>query len=600
MPFSPTVIIVAAISLFAILTCGLIVSRMVQRASKEVSYVRTGFRGQKVIQNGWALVFPVLHETIPVNMNTIRLEVMRHAAQALITKDRMRVDVTAEFYVRVQPTAESIANAAQTLGQRTMNQEALKELVEGKFVDALRAVAAEMAMEELHEQRVNFVQKVQTAVSEDLLKNGLELESVSLTGLDQTSREFFNPQNAFDAEGLTRLTEQIETRRKQRNDIEQDTEVLVQSKNLEAERQKLEIGKEEEYARLRQQREIEIRRANQAAEIAQERAVKAQIAKQAEIAAKQQVDVSAIEAERVTEEQRIAKDRLIKETDIGKDRAIEVAEIQRKKTVELSEQDKDIAVANKSQSQSEAQAEADRARALAVQAEEQVTTMREAETAERVKRIELIRAAEKAERDAIAITVSADADKRASDDRAAAARLIANGDADAERIRADAAERTFAVNAEGKRALHAADNILSQEQVAMAIKLAIIKAMPEIVRESVKPLEQIEGIKIMQVAGLGANGGASATGNGASASTGGAGTSAGGGKGNLADEVVRSALQYRAQAPLVDSLLGELGLKGGGDTIDLTDALTSIDGSAVMGGVNGTNGTSPNGGSTPE
>ena len=61
---------------------------------------------------------------------------------------------------RVQPTTESIANAAQTLGQRTMEPELLKELVEGKFVDALRAVAAEMAMEELHEQRVNFVQKV--------------------------------------------------------------------------------------------------------------------------------------------------------------------------------------------------------------------------------------------------------------------------------------------------------------------------------------------------------------------------------------------------------------------------------------------------------
>ena len=586
------VILITGVVLFCMLTMGLILARMIQRASKEVSYVRTGVGGQKVIQNGWALVFPVLHEVIPVNMNTNRLEVVRHAALALITKDRMRVDVTAEFYVRVQPTTESIANAAQTLGQRTMHSENLKELMEGKFVDALRAVAAEMAMEELHEQRVNFVQKVQTAVSEDLLKNGLELESVSLTGLDQTSREYFNPQNAFDAEGLTRLTEQIEGRRKERNDIEQNTEVLVRTKNLEAERVKLEIGKEEEYARLQQQREIEIRRANQATEIAQQRAIKAQEAKQAEIAAKQQVDVSAIEAERATEEQRIAKDKMIKEQDIGKDRAIEVAEIQRRKTVELSEQDKAIAIADKSRSQSEAQALADQARALAVQAEEQVSTMREAEKAERQKRIELIRAAEQAERDAIGITVSADADKRASEDRAAAARLIANGEADAERIRADAAERTFAVNAEGKRALHAAENILSSDQVAMVIKLAIIKAMPEIVRESVKPLERIEGIKIMQVAGLGANAGGGASVNGASAAAGsGAGTSAGGGKGNLADEVVRSALQYRAQAPLVDSLLGELGLKGGGDTIDLTEALTSLNVPAAVGAVNGTNGS---------
>ena len=107
-----------------------------------------------------------------VNMNTLRLEVRRAQQQALITRDRMRVDVMAEFYVRVQPTIEAIADAAQTLGKRTMNPESLKELVEGKFVDALRAVAAEMAMEELHEQRVEFVQKVQHAVSEDLLKNG--------------------------------------------------------------------------------------------------------------------------------------------------------------------------------------------------------------------------------------------------------------------------------------------------------------------------------------------------------------------------------------------------------------------------------------------
>src|SRR5690606_4016181 len=178
---------IAGVLLALIMIVRTILTRMYRRASKETSFVRTGFGGQKVIVNGGALVFPVLHEIIQVNMNTLKLEVTRANQQALITKDRMRVDVMAEFYVRVQPTEDAIANAAQTLGRRTMNPEALKELVEGKFVDALRSVAAEMTMEELHEQRVHFVQKVQAAVSEDLLKNGLELESVSLTGLDQTS-----------------------------------------------------------------------------------------------------------------------------------------------------------------------------------------------------------------------------------------------------------------------------------------------------------------------------------------------------------------------------------------------------------------------------
>ena len=75
-------------------------------------------------------------------------------------------------------------------------------MIEGKFVDALRSVAAEMTMEELHEKRGMFMQKVAPRVAEDLLKNGLELELVSLTNLDQTNMEFFNPSNAFDAEGL--------------------------------------------------------------------------------------------------------------------------------------------------------------------------------------------------------------------------------------------------------------------------------------------------------------------------------------------------------------------------------------------------------------
>ena len=136
------ILIVAALIFVALMTIGMIFARLYHRSSKEVSFVRTGFGGQQVIMNGGALVLPVLHEIIPVNMNTLRLEVRRANEQALITKDRMRVDVQAEFYVRVQPTIESIANAAQTLGRRTMKPEALKELIEGKFVDSLRAVAA--------------------------------------------------------------------------------------------------------------------------------------------------------------------------------------------------------------------------------------------------------------------------------------------------------------------------------------------------------------------------------------------------------------------------------------------------------------------------
>jgi uncharacterized membrane protein YqiK len=555
------ILFISSVIVIALIVLGLILSRLYKRSTKEISFVRTGFRGQQVIMNGGCLVLPVLHEIIPVNMNTLRLEVRRANEQALITRDRMRVDVTAEFYVRVKPTEDSIANAAQTLGLKTMNPDELKQLVEGKFVDALRAVAAEMAMEELHEQRVDFVQKVQQAVSEDLLKNGLELESVSLTGLDQTSKEFFNPDNVFDAEGLTRLTEEIEERRKNRNDIEQDTEVAIENKNLEAESKKLEINRDKEYATLKQQREIEIRRAAQSAEILGEQAEKKREAEQAEIEATQQVDMSKISAERVVEEERIEKDRQLREKDISKAKAIETAEIERRKTVELAEQDRAIAIAEKSKAQSEAQAEADRARAVAVKEEEVVVTVRETEKAERGKAVELVQARQNAEREAIKIKVAAEAEKNAAQDQAEAVRTLANADADkqrikaegeaaAEKLRADAAEKSYAVDAEGKRALNESHNILSTEQIAMQIRMALIKYLPDIIRESVKPMEKIDGIKIIQVDGL--RGGNSMPTEGSDAAP-----------GSLADQVVNGALRYRSQAPLIDSLLADIGLSAG-------------------------------------
>ena len=148
------------------------------RSSKERAFVRTGMGGQKVVMNGGAFVLPIVHDVIPVNMNTLRLEVSRGRDKALITRDRMRVDVVSEFYVRVQAAAAAIASAAQTLGQRTTQPEALKELLEGKFVDALRTVAAEMTMEEMHEKRGEYVKRVRSVVAADLLQNGLELETV--------------------------------------------------------------------------------------------------------------------------------------------------------------------------------------------------------------------------------------------------------------------------------------------------------------------------------------------------------------------------------------------------------------------------------------
>lgn len=523
------------------------------RSSKERAFVRTGMGGQKVVLDGGAFVLPIVHDVIPVNMNTLRLEVSRGRDKALITKDRMRVDVIAEFYVRVATHPDAVAAAAQTLGLRTMEPEQLKELVEGKFVDALRTAAAEMTMEELHEKRGAYVRKVRESVAEDLTKNGLELEAASLTQLDQTGMEFFNPSNAFDAEGLTRLTEQIEHRKKQRNDVEQDTLIAIRNKNLEAEKLSLAIDRESEYARLAQQREVEIARARQRAEVATERAQREQDAEGAQIAAKQTIDAARIRAEQTTEQERI-----------GKERAIQGAEIERRMTMELAEQQRAIAIARESKAQSEAQAEAEVARAQAVSAEEKVFTAREVEMAERKKAIDLIGAAQVAERDALRLTSAALAEKNASADRGAAVRAQAEADADADKIKSLAMRVRAEIEAESLRMMNEAHNMLTPEARMSALRMRLVEKAEGIIRESVRPMERIEGIKILHVDGLGGSGGGGGHGDGANG-------------GNFADGLVNSALRFRAQAPLVDQLLREIGVEGG----DIQRLVSSVSGAKV-------------------
>ncbi len=530
-----TIGIIGGVVFIGFLVLSFIFTQLYQRARKEVAYVRTGFGGEKVIKDGGMLQLPVLHEVIPVNMNTMKLEIQRAAEQALITKDRMRVDVTADFYVRVKPTAESISTAAQTLGMKTMNPNELRSLVEGKFVDGLRSVASEMEMEELHEKRSDFVQKVQQTVSEDLFKNGLELESVSLTGLDQTDFRHFNPQNAFDAEGLAKLTETIESRRKKRNEIEQDTDLAIKTKNLEAERARLQIVREEEYAKMEQEREIATRRAEQQAQIEQQAAEKERLAEEAKIAAEREVELKRIQSERD-----------IKEQEIERQKAIEQAEIIRKQTIQIAEQERAIAVAEKSQKESEAKAEADRAKAEAIKAEEQVITARDVEVANRSKEVQLIQAQEAAQKEAIKLTVASQAEKEAATNRAQAIQIQAQADADAQKLLAEAKQKQYEVDAKGQRELHEAGNVMSVEQIKMQIQLRLLEVLPDIIEKSVKPLEGIDGIKLVQM-----NGNMLPNSNEETGST---------GNNSLPEQLVQSALKHRMYTPLLDGLMSDLGL----------------------------------------
>src|SRR5690606_26529383 len=395
------VTIVAIIIGIAILW--LILSYLYQRSTTELSLVRTGFLGEKVAISGGAFVIPVLHEVTRIHMGTMRMSVSHFDQDALITQDRLRINVQADFYVRVSPDKKSVAAAARTLGRKTLSIDEMRQLFEARFNDALRTAAAERTMEQLHENRGEYAERVRQLASMGLDASGLEIDSVSLSKLDQASREFFNPNNAFDAAGLTKLTSEIEDRRKMRNEIERDSLVAIQRKNLATEQQILELQREEEFARLQQERDIAIRSAEQQSQIAIEKAEKQRSSQVAEVTTAEAIEMARLASERTIREQKISLEQQIKKIEIDRSQEIELAETARRKALEIAQQEIEIAIAEHSKKRDAALAEAEAARAQRAKAEEAVISAREHERAEREKALALIAASREIEAKGMAI-----------------------------------------------------------------------------------------------------------------------------------------------------------------------------------------------------
>ncbi|WP_375257219.1 flotillin family protein [Citreimonas sp.] len=444
-----------------------------ERATNEVSLVRTGIGGRKVVIEGGTLAIPYFHQVSRVNMQTIRMEVHRTGEASLITKDRMRVDVGAEFYASVIPEADPIARAAQTLGNRTFHADQLKSLVDGMMVDALRAVAARMTMDELHENRGAFAAEVHGALKDTMARYGLQLDSVSLTDLDQTPFSALDENNAFNAVGMRRLAEIIADSKKTRARIEGDSAVAVREAEVEANRRKLEIELEQRRAEIAQTQEIEMLLAAQLTEVARHKA----------------------QAEREAAHARIRMEQDVQSASIAREQAIREAEIAQNRALDLAEQDRAIVSAAKSREGSEAEAAAKKAREAVVEAEENLKTLQQLAEAERRRKLALMAAEQEAEANAARVRITSEADKVA----AAAKGEIGRQEAETHRVRAEA-------DAKGVAARIAAENGRSAETVSLELEKARLEAMPKIIAEMVKPAEKIRGININHVTGLGGGG----------------------------------------------------------------------------------------------
>ena len=476
-----------------------------QRATNEVSLVKTGIGGRKVIIDGGTLALPYFHEVTRVNMQTIRMNVTRAGESSLITKDRMRVDVGAEFYASVRPDAESITRAAQTLGSRLFKPDQLRDLIDGMMIDALRSVAAQMTMDELHENRSAFVAQVREVVKDSLERYGLELDSVSLTALDQTPFSALDENNAFNAVGMRKLAEVIAKSKKERAEIEGDSEVSVRRAAMEASKRRLEIDLEERRAEIAQSQEVETLLAAQLAEIAARKA----------------------DSERESARARIAMEQEIQAADLAREQAIREAEIAQSVSLEMAERDRLIRISAKSQEESQAQAKADEARAEAAKAAEAVLTARQLAEAERRKALALIAAEEQAEAAATRARIAAESEKATAADRTAA-----------KKAEAEAIKIVELARAEADLARIKAANARSDALVAMELEKARLEAMPKIVAEMVKPAEKIGNINVNHISG-----GFRGDGNGSE-----------GGSRSAIDHTVEAIMEMAVQMPTLNKL----------------------------------------------
>jgi len=595
-----------------------------RRSSKEVSFVRTGMLGEKVVISGGAFVLPIIHNITQVGMRTLSINIKRAGDKSLITKDRMRAELITEFFTKVPPEQRAVATAAQTLGNRTLDPEHLKEVVAGRFADALGEVAAKMTLDEIQENRGQFVKEVTKIANESIGHTGLALETVSIISLDQAPIEMFNPANTFDSQGLTQLTEQIESRKKKRNDITQDTKISIENKNLETVQKELEIKKNEEFSRYQQEREVAIQKSKERTETIKQRAEKDREAEEAEITSQEQIEVARISQNQVIEvEKKLTETRLIEEIEkrrkeqneleknaayeirqkdletevkilnldkeseyarlekqrlvdikraqekaaiikeqserqkdaeeaqiiseqeiknakiaqqrnidshrIESERETRLLDIEKAKRLSIEDHQKNLEVINKSKQVLKSKAEEQTARAKAVEAEERANSAMYVEKAQGIKKVDVITAASKAEQDKFATM---------------------------------AAKLRYEIDAAGKEALNAAENLKTDASRRSALRLKLAEKIEAIIRESVKPMANIGDIKIVDVNGLPGFSGTS--GSGGSGGTVTAGTQGGSGRnGNLADSVVSSALRYRAHQPFLDSLLKEIGMKPG-------------------------------------
>src|SRR5262245_43365806 len=351
---------------FVLVMMAITIAKFYRRCGADEALVRTGSGGNKVVIGGGITVYPILHQLLRVSLRSIKLSVERSARNALVTRDKIRANVTTELYIKVEPIAEDVLAAARSFGERNLDEHAIGDHIERKLTDALRSEATNQTFMALHSQRKQFAEHIQNALSEELKKNGLTLENVSITALAMVPVKDLDPHDVFDAEGLRAITDSVQSNAEKTNQIQREKENAIKLQNVEARKRALSMEQDQARAEADQGRSVAEYAATQSAEQAQavyiqnQAQEKARIAKEQAIAVAQQARVlvereaqiaaekaqqaAEIEKQRTVEAAMIEKEKVVQAAEIDRQKALEAATIEKEKVVEASLVDKEKTV----------------------------------------------------------------------------------------------------------------------------------------------------------------------------------------------------------------------------------------------------------------
>ncbi len=403
------------LAIFVLLLAGLLslIVKCYRKVLQGQALIRNGMGGTKVSFSGM-FVIPIAHRCEYMDVSVKRIEIDRRAVQGLICKDNLRADIVVAFFVRVNNTVEDVCKVAQSLGcKRASDRQALVELFDAKFSEALKTVGKQFNFSELYTNRVSFREQILDVIGTDL--SGYVLEDAAIDYLEQTKKDLLSPDNILDAEGIKKITILTAEQFELANAREREKDKTITQQNVEAEEAILELNKQLAEADAKQKREVASIQAREDAETKRvqqeerEKAEKARIGAEEEIAVaeenkQRQIIVAARNKERTdaVETERVERDRGLEATE--RERVVSIAQVDKDKVVETEKKDLQAAIRERVVIE----------KSVAVE-EERIKDVREFAGADRSKQVQITKAEEEAEQALVKDIKEAEAKKKAAE-----------------------------------------------------------------------------------------------------------------------------------------------------------------------------------------